>query len=136
MPVCNFFHWTQDLGTTLESTGPIIPVTIALPAALQEFCVEKGIPIPTPTSGYALIDTGAAASAVDESIVLALGILPIDSIPTDTPHGSGRSFVYPAMVTFPALQIENYAMNRLIGSKLKWNTADGKEIIMLLGRDL
>lgn len=136
MPVFNFFHWTKDLGDTLEATGPIVPVTIGIPAALEEFCAEKGFAIPAPTPGYALIDTGASASAVDEDLVLALGILPLDSIPTDTPHGQGRSFVYPAKVSFPALQIEGYAMNRLIGSKLKWVTVDGKEIIMLLGRDM
>jgi len=27
-------------------------------------------------------------------------------------------------------------MDRLIGSDLKWQTKDGKEVIMLLGRDI
>ncbi|SRR5579871_243526 len=136
MPVFNFFHWNKDIGETLESTGPLVPVTIGIPAALEQFCAEKGIAIPAPISGYALIDTGASASAVDEDVVLALGVQPIDSIPTNTPHGAGRSSIYPAKVTFPALQIEDYAMNRLMGCKLKWTTVDGKEIIMLLGRDM
>jgi hypothetical protein len=136
MPVFNFYHWTKDLGYTLEDAGPIIPVTIGIPTALEEFCVEKNIPIPAATSGYALIDTGASASAVHEQVLLGMGVQPIDSIPTQTPHGAGRSFVYPAKIAFPALNIENYRMDRLIGSQLQWATKDGKEVIMLLGRDI
>lgn len=136
MPVFNFFHYTKELGYTLEQSGPIIPVTIGIPVALEEFCVEKGYAIPPAASGFALIDTGASASAVHEQILLDMGVLPIDSIPTQTAHGAGRSFVYPAKVGFPALNIENYRMDRLIGSDLKWKTVGDKEVIMLLGRDI
>lgn len=136
MPIFDFFHWTKETGSTLEESGPLIPVSIGIPPALEEFCVQKGFEIPASIPGYALIDTGASASAIHEQIVLDLGVLPIDSIPTQTPHGAGRSFVYPAKVSFPALQIEDYRMDRLIGSELKWTTADGKEVIMLLGRDI
>jgi hypothetical protein len=136
MPVFDFFHWIQDHGSTLEESGPIIPVNIGIPAALEEFCAEKGFPVPAPVAGYALIDTGASGSAVHEQILLDLGVLPIDSIPTHTPHGPGRSFVYPAKVSFPALNIQGYRFDRLIGCDLKWTTFDGKEITMLLGRDM
>jgi hypothetical protein len=136
MPVFNFFHWTKELGSTLEDSGPIVPVTIGIPIALEEFCVEKGLQIPPAVSGYALVDTGASASAVHEQLLLDMGVLPIDSIPTQTPHGAGRSFVYPAKVAFPAMNVENYRMDRLIGSSLNWTTTDGKQVIMLLGRDI
>lgn len=136
MPVFNFFHFSQEHGYTLEDSGPVIPVTIGIPAALEEFCAEKGYAIPAPASGYALIDTGAAVSAVHEQILLDMGVQPIDSMPTQTAHGAGRSFVYPAKVGFPALNIENYRMDRLVGSELKWATSEGKEIVMLLGRDI
>lgn len=136
MPVLDFFHWTQETGPTLQESGPLIPVSIGIPPALEEFFAQNGIEIPAPISGYALIDTGASASAVHEQVVLELGILPIDSIPTHTPHGPGRSFIYPVKVSFPALQIIDYRMDRVIGSDLKWTTRDGKEIIMLLGRDI
>lgn len=36
MPVFNFFHWTNDRGVYLQETGPIIPVTVAVPKAMQE----------------------------------------------------------------------------------------------------
>src|SRR5882672_8833531 len=129
MPVFNFFHYTQEAGYTLEDSGPIIPVTIGIPTALEEFCVEKGLQIPAAASGYALIDTGASASAVHEQLLLDMGVLPIDSIPTQTAHGAGRSFIYPAKGAFPALNVENYRMDRLMGSQLNWATKDGKQII-------
>lgn len=136
MPVYNFFHYDKNRGPTLEETGPLVQVSISLPKALEEFYSKKGIPIPAPIPGYALIDTGASASAVHEEVLTNLGILPIDSIPTHTPHGAGRSFVYPARISFPAMNISEYRMDRLIGSDLKWQTSDGREVIMLLGRDL
>jgi hypothetical protein len=136
MPVFNFFHYNKELGHTLEDSGPIIPVTIGIPLALEEFCAAKGIQIPAAVSGYALIDTGASISAAHEEVLLGIGIQPIDSIPTQTAHGDGRSFIYPAKVAFPALNIENYRMDRLIGSQLNWKTEDEKQIIMLLGRDI
>jgi hypothetical protein len=39
-------------------------------------------------------------------------------------------------VGFPAMNVENYRMDRLIGSQLKWTTKEGKEVIMLLGIDV
>lgn len=73
---------------------------------------------------------------MDESIFQALAIAPIDYIPTQTPHGDGRSAVYPAAISFPGMAINDLSMERIIGCNLKWKTSDDKEIIMLLGRDL
>ena len=55
MPVFDFFHWTQQTGSTLQESGPLIPVSIGLPPALEEFFAQNGIEIPAPISGYALI---------------------------------------------------------------------------------
>lgn len=136
MPVFSFFQWTQDRGDLLQPEGPIIQVEIGIPAALEEFCLSKNIQIPQPITGYALIDTGAAATAVHEECLLALGVLPIDAIPTHTPAGTGRSFVYPAKISFPGLQLTGVPMDRVVGCELKWQTQDGRDVVMLLGRDL
>jgi len=136
MPVFNFFHWNKDQGHLLADTGPLIQVVIGMPPALEEFCLKKGIPVPAPESGYALIDTGASATSVHEPILEQLSILPIDSIPSVTPSGQGRSFVYPARVSFPSLLVNDMRMDRVLGAELNWQTSDGKTIIMLLGRDL
>jgi len=136
MPVFDFLHWNKAQGDLLEETGPLIQVVTSMPPALEEFCIEKGLEIPAPVSGYALVDTGASATSVHEPILQQLSVLPIDSIPSATPSGQGRSFVYPAKVSFPTLNVSNMRMDRVLGCELNWQTADGKTIVMLLGRDL
>ena len=136
MPVFNFFHYSKEHGRTLNETGALVAVEISPPTALKQHLAEKGIPIPAPIAGFALVDTGAFATAVDESVFATLGIQPIDEITTDTPHGSGKSGVYPANLTFPGMNVNDMPMERVVGCKLKWKTRDDKEIIMLLGRDL
>lgn len=136
MPVFNFFHYSKEHGRTLNETGPLVAVEIGLPTALKQHLAEKGLPIPASISGFALVDTGAFATAVDESVFTTLDVKPIDEIPTDTAHGPGKSNIYPATVTFPGMNVNELAMERVVGCKLKWKTRDEKEIIMLMGRDL
>jgi predicted aspartyl protease len=136
MPVFNFYHWSKSHGYTLTDSGPLVSVEISIPTALKEHLSAKGLPIPAPQSGFALIDTGAFATAVDQTIFDALSVSPIDKIKTSTPHGEAESPVYPATVTFPGLALTEMPMERIIGCNLKWQNVEGKEIIMLLGRDL
>jgi len=136
MPVFNFFHWTKEFGLTLNETGPLVSVEIGLPTPLKQHLSEKGEAIPAAVSGFALVDTGAFATAVDETVFQSLGVPHIDEIPTDTPHGHGTSNVYPANVSFPGMNVTDMAMERVVGCSLKWKTRDEKEIIMLMGRDL
>jgi hypothetical protein len=140
MPVFDFFHWDKDKGYTLTETGAILQVTVGLPPALEQFCVRSNIAIPAPVPGYALIDTGASASAVHEQIFADFGVQPIDHIAMSTPHTRDKySFVYPAKIQFPGLNLTGDSVMpwmRVVGCELQWTTFDGKEIIMLMGRDL
>lgn len=136
MPVFSFFHYSKEHGKTLNKTGPVVAVEVGIPAALKQYLGEKGLPIPPAVPGLALVDTGAFATAVDESIFVQLGVSPIDEMTTESPHGPAKSNIYPASISFPAMNLTNMAMERVVGSSLKWQTDDGKEIIMLMGRDL
>jgi len=136
MPVFNFFHYSTAHGRTLTETGPLVAVEIGIPDPLKKHLAENGLPIPTPISGFALVDTGAFATAVDESVFISLGVQPIDKIPTETPHGPGKSNVYPASLSFPVMNVRDMPMERVVGCKLKWKTREDKEIILLMGRDL
>jgi hypothetical protein len=122
--------------TSLLKDGAIIPVEIGVPTALASWLTQQAIPIPTSLHGYALIDTGASISAIDEQLLLQLEIAPIDSIPLQTPNGESNNFVYPARVSFPAIELYNYAMTRVAGCKLDWTTDDGKKVVMLIGREM
>lgn len=136
MPVFDFSHWDKEQGDTLAETGPLIQVVLSMPEALAEFSRNQNLRVPLPISGYALIDTGASNTAVHGEILKELSVLPIDRIPHATPSGVGKAFVYPGQVSFPTLGIAELKMDRVVGCELKWQTSDGKEIIMLLGRDL
>lgn len=136
VPIFNFFHWTKQKGYYLEQSGPLVPVTVSVPKAMQEYLAQSRSPIPAPVSGNALIDTGAFATAVHEGIFQALGVKPIDVIPTNTPHGQSSSSIYPASISFPALGLTDMPMERIIGCSLNWAGNDESDIIMLLGRDL
>jgi predicted aspartyl protease len=136
MPLFNFYQWTKEHGYTLTSSGALVSVVVSIPAALRAHLSEKGMPIPAAHSGYALIDTGASSTAVDQTVFDALGVAPINKIKTSTPHGEAESSVYPATIAFPDLAVTDMPMETLIGCNLKWKTVEGKEVIMLLGRDL
>ena len=83
-----------------------------------------------------MIDTGASTTAVDEDVLQQLNISPIDQTDCSSAHGTAKISIYPLKVTFPALNLKDLPLARVLGCNLKWQTADGKDVIMLLGRDL
>ena len=135
MPVFNFFHWTKEHGYTLTETGPLVTVEINVPAAMKKYLLEKGLPVPQPKSGFALIDTGAFATAVDESIFTEMGIQHRCS---EDQHSARRGHVecLSGNNYLSGLDVNELPMERILGCNLKWKTAADQEIIMLLGRDL
>jgi hypothetical protein len=135
MPVFDFVQWTQQGGGTLSTDGPLIPVEVSIPTALEHWCVAHNSPIPPPALGFALIDTGASISGVHEPILQQMNIQAIDSIPVSTPAGAGRCSIYPARIALPAMTVTDVPV-RLAGSQLNWAASDGKNVIMLLGRDI
>jgi len=136
MPVFDFIQWTQQTGGTLEKDGPIIQVEVSMPPALEEWFVQNKLPVAAPITGYALIDTGASISGIHEPVLNQLSIVPIDSIPVANTAGPGRAFVYPTRVSFPGLGVSDWPLSRVVGNQLNWQTSDGKNVIMLVGRDI
>ena len=120
----------------LEETGPLIEVDISAPIDLQEYLAENGLPPFSTRSGYALIDTGAYSSAVDESIFRELEILVVDATDTLTPHGWGRSNMFNAAASFPSLGLYQVPLDLVLGCHIRTQTRAGQDVIMLLGRDI
>jgi hypothetical protein len=48
---------TPDSAGRLAQEGPLLPVTVSLPATLVSFLEARSLPVPSPVSGYALVDT-------------------------------------------------------------------------------
>jgi hypothetical protein len=150
MPVFDF-TWssggTSNDPSDLEIFGPLVLVEIGIPVELEQARVRLGKEIPSPKVGYAMFDSGASRSAVTESIFRDLEIPPMDSISMSSTHGSGKSSVYPAKISFPALAINDFTMLKgLVGCNLSfkgtdgketpWKAKDGRDVIMLIGRDI
>lgn len=120
-------------GRELHDKGPIVPVEISVPAVLALSLVEKGQAVPTSTVGYALIDTGASISGIDQKILQRLGVNPIGPAPDEvfTPTGKGLVYRYPARLSFPGTKLPTINYTSLIGV----DTLQ-QGIVAIIGRDI
>jgi len=92
-------------GAGLQLEGPKVAIEIAVPTVLAEFLVRSGLPVPTPRAGFALIDTGASITAVDEGIVASLCIQPIGQMKLSTPSRSMPAWLYAARLTCSGMAV-------------------------------
>lgn len=72
----------------LQFDGPRLSVTVGLHARIENARAAKGLPLPFPVTGLALIDTGAAVTTIHISVANALGLQPIGPVSS---HGIGGS---------------------------------------------
>lgn len=69
----------------LGGDGAIIPILLHVSGPRQQVLRAANQPIPPPVLGRGLIDTGASGTAVDPSVVQALGLVPTGTINIVTP---------------------------------------------------
>lgn len=120
----------------LEALGLLLPVTLTVPVPLKRYLENQGFEPHAAKSGYALVDTGAAMSAVADRVMQELDIPPLEQRETMTPHGIGYSKTYNASASFPTLSYMDVVLEGASGSYLG-EAEDGQpELIMLIGRDL
>lgn len=94
------------------------------------------MPIPPPIEGIALIDTGAALTAVDASIFRQLGTNPVGEANIATAAGLARQFIYPVRFVFPGTPLPSFEIPQSIGCDLTGQAINGKPIVALIGRDM
>ena len=120
----------------LEDLGPLLPVTITVPVRLKQYLEAHGFEAHPSRHGYALIDTGAALSAVDDRVMQELEIPILEQMDTTMPHGPGSSNVYNASASFAPIGKLDVTLEGVLGCYLGERQEGEPEIIMLLGRDL
>jgi predicted aspartyl protease len=114
----------------LGQLGPQVVVQVEVPTALAKLLSGSGQPVPPPVTGRALIDTGATASAVDASVVAALGVKPVGTANIGTAGGPTTQPVYPIRVELQGIGLK-IDFSRVTGAPLK-----GMGLVALLGRDM
>ena len=129
MPVSDTGGHTGN-GAGLQLDGPKIAIEIAVPIVLAEFLARSGLPVPPAQRGFALIDTGASITAVDEDVVASLGIQPIGQMKLSTPSQQRPAWLYAAQVTCPGMAIPVLEILDVVGCTLA-----PQGFIALLGRN-
>lgn len=103
-------------------------IEISLPQILVDELTKKGMPIPKPITGNALIDTGASASVVDLSLISSLQISPVGVATVLTTAGPVQQNLFPIRFVLPRLVID---VSAVLGADLR-----PFGIVSLIGRDI
>jgi predicted aspartyl protease len=115
----------------LQQRGPVVQVSITVEENVAKTLVQQGQQVPTPKSGWALIDTGASVTCVDDQAAQELNLPVIDVVPMcSASHAQTQQNVYPVQITIPALGF-NLQAPRAVGAAL---AAQG--LLLLIGRDV
>lgn len=116
----------------LQQVGPRIPVEVSIPDVLAAALTHSGSELPTPVEGWALIDTGASVTCVDESALQDLNLNPIGQTQVSSPTAaSDRRLLYPAKLMFPGTPIPPLDFQAVTGVTLQ-----NQGYLVLLGRDI
>jgi hypothetical protein len=121
--------------TVLAARGPIIDVSVSIPQAIAAFYTKQQMPLPSPVTGIAMIDTGATRSCVHDSIMKDLKVNPIGIATAHTAAGPTLQNLYPAHFTFPATNIK-IDFTSVAGVDLSGQIIEGQQLIALIGRDV
>jgi len=115
--------------------GAVLQVEVNLPQPLIELLSQQGQPIPAPSTGMALIDTGATMTCVNEDVLAALGINPVGLVSLGTAAGPVQRPLFPARLGFPEPKLV-VDLSRVVAVDLRGQTVQGMSLIALVGRDI
>lgn len=115
--------------------GPMLDIRIGVSDARAHALRKSGQPVPPPVPIRGLIDTGASSSAVDPSVLTALGIPPTGTISVLTPSTGNQphtceQYDVEMVLVHPDLSLRMAALP-VIGSVLA-----NQGFHALLGRDI
>lgn len=120
-----------DSRSSLLYRGPVIQVTLEFPESISRQLIQEGKKVSEPISGWALIDTGASSTSIDDNSAQKLGLPVIDRGKlTSATHSDINVNIYPALIAFTNTPIKVISQ-RAIGANLA-----SQNLIALLGRDI
>jgi predicted aspartyl protease len=113
----------------LQLRGPVLQVSVTIEENAGKALASQGKPLPVPKTGFALIDTGASNSCIDEQAAKDLGP-PIIDVGTmlSASHEKVPCNIYPVQIITPIITLNS---PRTMGAAL---AAQG--LLALIGRDV
>ena len=119
----------------LIGSGPLLNVEVSIPSALADVYSKENKSIPEPKAGFALIDTGATRTCIDDTVIRQMDVSPIGVATSYTAAGPKEHSLFPAHFRFPAFKMD-IDFSSVLGVDLKGQHFNNEPIIALLGRDL
>jgi hypothetical protein len=117
-------------GIVHPTAGPLVPVVLR-----QSFDAEETTAFEA--HGYAIIDTGATLSGIDEDLAIRLKLPPLDTLQLTRP-GPAPDFTaarFHGEIAFPGTQYPDFR-HALVGyPHLDTRIAEAIRVVALLGRD-
>ena len=115
----------------LQQRGPVVQVSVSLQESYAKALVQQGNPLPQPMTGFALLDTGASNTCIDDEVAqqLQLPVIDVGSM-CSASHAKTPSNIYPiqfSVIGFP-IQLQ---CPRTMGAALK-----EQGLMLLIGRDM
>jgi len=115
----------------LRLKGPALNIEISVSDNVALVLENEGKQIPQPQVSTAFIDTGASLTVVEESVLVGLGLIPVNTIPITTPGGNNYRKVYACKMSFPGTLIPALSPIQVVGCELGGFGHTG-----LIGRDI
>jgi len=117
--------------------GATTPVIVSVPPAVENYLNNAGQPVPPPSAGLSLVDTGASQTCVHEPVLKALGLQPSGTIQSGTAAGPVTTSLYFIRLALPGLMWVGDL--QVVGVDLSGQslpTDPPQDIVGLIGRNL
>ena len=115
---------------SLQQKGPLVQVGLTIEQSFAQALAQQGKTVPAPITGWALIDTGASVTCIDDAAATKLGLPVVDQVKMcSASHANTVQNVYPAQLAVAGL---NFTFNL---PKAMGATLEPQGIIALIGRD-
>ena len=113
-----------------QQRGPVVQVSVSVEQNIAQQLLAQGIALPAPETGFALIDTGATSTCIDDAAArLRLPAIDVVAVASAS-HASTQQNVHPIQIEIIGLPI-TISAPRAIAAPL---AAQG--LLVLIGRDV
>jgi len=107
-----------------------VQVTIGIEQNMAAQLIQQGQTVPSPVPGFALLDTGASTTCIDDDVAQQLGLPVTNQMPMVSASHTSMRNVYPCSIDIVGLPVPISALSAM-GAALA-----PQGIIALIGRDL